>query len=73
MYTTCTAASGLLYVDILSFISAGRAKRGRTSQHDVVRLHLFVPTRELAGKVERPSSRWTTFNFLAEMMRGTCS
>ena len=34
---TCKIASELYTVDILSFMSAGRAKRGRTSQHKVVR------------------------------------
>ena len=33
--TTCTIASELYTVAILSFISAGRAQRGRTRQHNV--------------------------------------
>ena len=54
---TCTIASELYTVDILSVMSAGRAKRGRTSWHKVVRSSL--PIRELAGDVGKPSSWWS--------------
>ena len=40
--TTCTITSELYTVDILSFISAERAKRGWTSQHKVVKSKLAV-------------------------------
>ena len=36
-HSMCTIANELYTVDILSFISAGRAKRGQTSQHQEVR------------------------------------
>ena len=61
-------ASELYPVDNLS---AGRAKRGWTSQHKEVRSKpIHVLTCELAGKAERPSSGCPSF--LAEMIRGIC-
>ena len=50
--------SELYTINILSFISTGRAERGRTNQHKVVRSGL--PICELAGKAGRPSSWQST-------------
>ena len=50
-----TIASNIKCV-IMSFISAGRAKRGWTSQHNVVK-NKPILTSELVGLAERPSSQ----------------
>ena len=60
-------ASELYAVDILSFNSVGRAKRGRTSQYEMVRSKLTYPRASwVALRAGCPS-------ILAEMLRGNCS